>query len=605
MVHVSNDLQSDGTSGTTPPRRPLEDLITRLDAGYGRLPPALAPPERDRTLAALRLATAALRDLAALDEQVPRPLQVAVLGPTQAGKSTVVNLLLGQSMAAASPLAGFTVHPAGFGIALRNSQLDWLRPLFPDWTRHDRAALSRDQLDAYALDTLAATAGLPDDTVLWDTPDFDSLKAHDYQRGVLDVAAFADVVVLVLSKEKYADLSVWTFLELMRPLRRPLLICLNKMTPDAEQAIVQSLRTRLRERTLDADVIDIVTLPYRTDIDSLSAALPERTHLCAVLGRALATVDRQQRAPGVHDLVQTHWEHWTAPVVTELAAAGAWHDAIDNAIAHALQFYQSEFLDHPQRFDTFRRAILELLHLLELPGLAGSLTRIRQVLTWPARQLFGSRHLRKLTGQTPSANDDQPAEERILNDVLEHLLTTLARDVLRQSEPQLPAAVFWQALGRRLTERQPILLQRFTAAVQQHHQDFQPEIEAAAHQLYETLQHKPALLNTLRAARVTTDAAAVALAVKTGGLGVNDLLFAPAMVALTSMLTEGAIGSYMGRVASQLKHRQYDAVSSRVFAAEVQPALQSLTTELDAVGLFGVSEREYQAAQKALENWTA
>ena len=67
--------------------------------------------------------------------------------------------------------------------------------------------------------------------VFWDTPDFDSLAAAEYRRGVLETAALADLYLLVLSKEKYSDLSVWNMLKLLSPLGRPLIICLNKSTP--------------------------------------------------------------------------------------------------------------------------------------------------------------------------------------------------------------------------------------------------------------------------------------------------------------------------------------------------------------------------------------
>ena len=42
------------------------------------------------------------------------PLQIAVIGPTQAGKSSIVNLILNSNNAGVSPLAGYTVHPQGF-----------------------------------------------------------------------------------------------------------------------------------------------------------------------------------------------------------------------------------------------------------------------------------------------------------------------------------------------------------------------------------------------------------------------------------------------------------------------------------------------------------
>ncbi len=53
-----------------------------------------------------------------LIEQKRAALNIAVIGPTQSGKSTLVNLLLNQQAAGVSPLAGFTVHPQGFALNL-------------------------------------------------------------------------------------------------------------------------------------------------------------------------------------------------------------------------------------------------------------------------------------------------------------------------------------------------------------------------------------------------------------------------------------------------------------------------------------------------------
>ena len=45
--------------------------------------------------------------------------------------------------------------------------------------------------------------------VLWDTPDFDSIDSATYREGVIRTIALADIIILVVSKEKYADQSVW------------------------------------------------------------------------------------------------------------------------------------------------------------------------------------------------------------------------------------------------------------------------------------------------------------------------------------------------------------------------------------------------------------
>jgi len=590
-----------------PGRETLARVIARLALRYRDATPALSADELTRRLAALQLAEAALRDLDAADGPDARPPQVAVMGPTQVGKSTIVNLLLGQRTAEVSPLAGFTIHPQGFALPPQAEDLAWIASFFPGWERLEASALSRDNLDCYTLRCLPGdTVGMPPGTVVWDTPDFDSFRAHSYQRGVLEVAALADVIVLVVSKEKYADLSVWRTLQLLEPLQRSLVVCLNKTGEDARDVLVAALRTRLTKLTPRAAAIEVIVMPYCPGIDDLVTTTPPReaAELRAALQRALTSDDRSRRAAGVHRLVKQHWTTWMEPVRAELEAAGAWEQSIDAAIEQALTAYREEFLEHPQRFDTFRLAILELLQLLELPGLARALTRIRQTLTWPARQLLDSRRLKTLTGRLRGhAAHDLPGEELVLRDLLEHLLTSLSRDALRRGTPQATDMAFWQALGLRLAERHAELTTQFAAAAHRHHLAFQSEIESAAHDLYEHLQKKPALLNTLRAARLTTDAAGIAFALKTGGVGLNDLLFAPAMVSLTSMLTEGALGSYMTHVAGRLKQHQYAAVERDIFSGTVREALRGLGGNLEAPGLFGISRTEYAAAQQTLTEW--
>ena len=66
------------------------------------------------------------------------------------------------------------------------------------------------------------------------------------------------------------------------------------------------------------------------------------------------------------------------------------------------------------------------------------------------------------------------------------------------------------------------------------------------------------LLNSLRATRVTTDAAVIALALHTGGIGVHDLVIAPSMLTVTSLLAESAIGSYMHNVEADLKTKSVE-----------------------------------------------
>jgi GTPase SAR1 family protein len=552
------------------------------------------------SLTSLTLAGAALRELAEAERGAGRPPQIAVLGPTQVGKSTVVNLLLGQRVAEVSPLAGYTVHPQGF--AVDGGDDGWLAPFFPGRQRCVAADLARDHLDRYALtalDGIDGGAGLAVGTVVWDTPDFDSLAAATYRDGVLEVVGLVDALVLVLSREKYSDLAVWETLALVEPLGRPLVICLNKMTRDAEGPVVDSLRARLAERWPRHREVEVVVLPLQAGLERL----PE-DQLPPPVGRLRAAVrglpiqrDAQVRRAGVVSFLRRHWHEWTAPIAAEHAAHAEWRDQVEEAVHGALAAYRRDYLDHPQRFDTFRRALVEVLYLLELPGVAGALSRVRRFLTWPARQLFGAG--RRGTGRR--GGDAATGEAQILEGVLDQLLTTLAREATRRCDRARPETAFWRAVSDGLAVSREELHDQFMAAVRRHHEAFQPEIQAAGGRVYAALRERPGLLNTLRAMRVTTDAAAIAIAVKTAGLGIGDLLVAPAMLSLTSSLTEGALGAYLAQEARGLKARQLAAVEAVVFDGAVRPALAGLVARLEGAGLFAIDVADLSAAERAVE----
>ena len=548
----------------------MQVFLHTLRQRYAGLRDAKAPTVPDQPavharLSGLMLAEAGLRYAApSRTPDVERPLQIAVLGPTQTGKSTLVNLIVGSAVARVSPLASFTVHPQGFWIGAGAADERWITELFPGWTRSAASDLERGggPLEQFSVERLgeetSLPAGLPP-CVVWDTPDFDSLASHSYRRAVLEVAALTDAHVLALSKEKYADLSVWRMLRLLQPLGRPLLVCLNKVTLDAVEPLTASLRGRLDELGGHYANAPIVTLEYEPGFDATAGvdALPEAWELRDRIDRRLTVVDTSSRQAGLLKLISQHWADWVAPVEAEIAARHAWERLAAESMDKALATYKRDFLEHPQRFDTFRRATVELLHLLEVPGLGGALSQVRGVLTWPARQLFAARQAwaarRRARGGMPRGLG---SEEVVLFEIIEQLLTTLEREAARNADPATSAGAVWLQILRQLQQHDARLRATLQQAVQEQRGAFAPQISDAANRLYELLQQRPAVLNTLRAARATTDVAAIAVAIKTAGLGINDLLFAPAMLSLSSMLTEGALGTYMHRAANELRKQQ-------------------------------------------------
>jgi chaperone required for assembly of F1-ATPase len=152
-----------------------------------------------------------------------------------------------------------------------------------------------------------------------------------------------------------------------------------------------------------------------------------------------------------------------------------------------------------------------------------------------------------------------------------------------------------------LRNRRHELLIDFDGAVRHYHLNFQQDVESAAHRLYRKLQEQPLLLNSLRATRVTTDAAVIALALHTGGIGMHDLVIAPSLLTVTSLLTESAIGSYLHSVEADLKKNQLNQVKQALFIEALRDKLLPLPKQLSALSHFNIPPEQVQEAENNLK----
>jgi hypothetical protein len=581
------------------PRDEVHTFLEMLLARYARW--IEHGPSVRRIPPTLELAEAATRYAAQKNEHWP--VQVAVLGPTQTGKSTVVNILAGATVASVSPLAGHTIHAHGFWPCHTPLDVAWPEQVFPGYERWQDDELPRDRHDLYTLTLSTAGVAFAPNVVIWDTPDFDSLAAAGYMRSVREAAALADVYVVVLSKEKYSDLAAWEMLRLLEPLNRPIVLCVNKLREDAREVVLRSLRERLAEFAPGVGDVPIVALPYaalggdgqpRLDTQSTVALL-------AAARQAVQNVDRRVQQRGVVELIRRHWDTWLQPVRQAAAVVAEWDTLVVQALSGMCESYQRDYLDHPRRFDSFRRATAELLTLLEIPGVGASLAKARYWVSWPVRTLFESG--RELLVGKKSDKAHLPTEQAVLLEGIESLLVSLQRDLARRSATGGDARGIWAAIAEALEAGLAESRSRFAEAAGRHHDVVQKEIHAAAGELYEMLQKKPAVLNTLRTARVTIDAASVAFAIKAGGAHLNDLIFAPAMVGLTSMMTESALGGYFNRVSARLKQRQMDHLENELVQGVFAQTLQSVARQLDDPGVFSIPDEEIAAAAGLLEQW--
>lgn len=562
----------------------LEPLLLRYQAAMTRSGPdhsALA--DRYETLRLAAGLARKLRDNDISTTAQTSPIQIVVLGPTQAGKSSVVNRLVDLNVAGVSALAGHTVHAQAFipvdidNSALTASLASQLHPL----QITERNALSREELGSWSAQSINPGANaLAPDAVVWDTPDFDSVDAGRYREAVLAPAALADVIVLVLSKDKYGDLSVWKRIDALAQLGTPLVFILNKLDDASRGTVSAAFATRWSERTGQPQP-DTVLLPWINTGGAWPRESSSDLHTAIDKARR-RSMDTQARARELDSFVKQQTESWLFPLQEAASIRQRWELAVRDIKEQAMASYTARYLDDTARFDAVQRTVAELLTLLELPGLARTLAHTRNVVTWPARTLLGIGRKRfQRDGPTPLDR-----ELDVLDGILKDAIHT-ARECARDAEETGDPAGTWRAIDRRLAAESDTLQGRWQQQAESLREAFQPRIEASARDLHNRLSEQPALLNTLRATRATTDAAGVALAVKSGGLAPADLILAPAMLSITTLLTESALGRYLDSIANRLKNELAELVRDRLVESVLGDTLLSIEQQLAEDGLLG------------------
>ncbi|MGZ4999447.1 MAG: GTPase [Methylomonas sp.] len=524
-----------------------------------------------------------------LIESMPQfPLQIAVIGPTQAGKSSIVNLLLNTTLAGVSPLAGYTVHPHGYCHALSSDDCFGLQHYFGRFQCLDERMLSRNRFDCYSLANSDARSALMPACVCWDTPDFDSIDAADYREGVIRTIALADVLILVVSKEKYADQSVWEVMQTIEAFQQPTLICVNKLSEGSEAVVLDSLAQKWQQHRRDAVPEMVPLLFQKHGAMPIWPAAAEQS-----IFRLAQKVSHKKHSVYQQQLLNHYWPQWLEPVLAEHHAQRNWETLVDQSLSQAAKVYQRDYLDHPHHYETFQNALLNLLKLLEIPGIAKVISKTRRAMTWPVRKLFALGKAR--------IQDNPGQEVKVLNQIGEHVMIQLADKLLEKAETESPPAGWWKETAGVLRQKKSGILQAYGLAIDDYHDHFEQDVDAAAHRLYYKLQEHPATLNSLRATRITTDAAALALAIQAGGIGIHDLVLTPMMLTVTSLLAESAIGSYMSRVEAELKQHQLNTVKKSLFDACLRHRLYALPEQSRAANRFNISEQLLSQAEQALK----
>jgi len=532
--------------------------------------------------------------LAKAASQFPNhPIQIVVIGPTQVGKSSVVNMLIGQNLAEASPVAGYTVHCQGFFLSNNENipESNWLSDIFDGQSLRSQDSLDRELLSEFSITPVQSEAGPLQDMLVWDTPDFDSVDSLSYSVPVLRAIALADLVVLVVSKEKYADKSVWNLLRLLRELNVPLIPVMNKTPLSVREELGQSFRAKFARISGDTASLFFID-DYRDDFDGFFTDHDAR-ELIDAISQTASRRSSKELSESAAGFIKIHWHEWTASLTAEHQLHAQWKSDVDAVCDEAIELYQREYLQHARYKETFQLALAELLALLEVPGIAEPITKLRGVVTWPVRKL------REAALSQRAANthdkDDRSAERRILEELGEHALTQLTKKCAeRQANTD-----YWNTQTDKIASHQHEMLKNYQRGLDSYQILLKGEVERAAQSLYKKLQERPATLNKLRAVRVTADAAAIVLAVKSGGLGAIDLVLAPAMLSLTTMLTEGALGKYMDSVQNDLRIYQQREMAALV-NKKLRQRLKSIASDSDSSKTPHISEGQLAETAESL-----
>lgn len=234
---------------------PLEELRGSLGrATYPLETPAVAEAREQRGDIVRQLDDYILPRYKSLDA----PLLAVVGGSTGSGKSTLVNSLVREQVAAVSAIRPTTRRP----LLLHNTQdARWFEPtrILPGLAR---VAADRSDGDAHSELALAASDHLPSGLALLDSPDIDSV-VEENRRLAGQLLNAADLWVFVTSAARYADAIPWALLDEAAARNVVVAVVLNRLPMGAGAEVRPDLARRLEERGLGA--VPLFSITERLD----------------------------------------------------------------------------------------------------------------------------------------------------------------------------------------------------------------------------------------------------------------------------------------------------------------------------------------------------
>lgn len=242
---------------------------------------------------------------------VDNPLTIVVGGSTGAGKSTLVNTLLGEPLTQSGAIRPTTRHPVLLHRAEDEAALSPERFL-PTLPRTRTSGMNAGLQALPGLDPTIAralipitTSALPQGIALIDAPDIDSVSKEN-RTLAKELLSAADLWLFVTTANRYADAVPWELLHEAAARSIAIAVVLNRVPEGDEEAIENDLRRMLDEAGIHAVLIHTVTEQQRDEKGMLApVSLAPLTLWIRELGAdapARAAIARQTLAGAVDTL---------------------------------------------------------------------------------------------------------------------------------------------------------------------------------------------------------------------------------------------------------------------------------------------------------------
>src|SRR5271165_4207122 len=265
------------------------------------------------------------------------PVLVALVGSTGAGKSTLVNSLVGANVSATGVRRPTTNSPV---LACHPDEIDWFAEnnFLPTLPRVRQEGLARPGRDGLLV--LAASEGMPRGIALLDTPDIDSVVQahHEFAYQFLDAS---DLWLFMTSASRYADGPVWEILQHARDRKASLGVVLSRIPQAYRTELVGHFNAMLDANGIAAaDRFVIPEIPLIDGMLPADAYQPVRDWLADTAARADRRVAvLSQTMSGVLDTFKTRVPamaaHVEAQVVLRLELRRAAEIAYESAFNEA------------------------------------------------------------------------------------------------------------------------------------------------------------------------------------------------------------------------------------------------------------------------------